>query len=458
MPMNSNNCGGWRFYLVFILVGVAFYVQDRSAIFCLDDWAYAFQVDSDARNYLSVADDGARRLPVASLADAFHSQTIDYAKSNGRFLVHTLVQFICGTMPMHVFVVLNSLVFLLFTFLVYRLTMPRGQSSVSPLSHLLLVSSAIWLLFPHKGMTFMGNVSIGVNYLWVSAAVLLFMLLWQRWQEHEVGRAETVFGVVAALVVGSLQESFSIGMSAALLMQWATTNRLGWLRLFFFLGMLTCVLSPANFSRADAIGGLGFHVRSLLGLASSPVFLMFIVLVPVLAFKKQWGQFCRRHSLLLWALVASVLFTVFVAYNGRHQLTFVNVLSLLLVLHGWYELTARRHCRLRRTVVAVLLSVALLSYVPILHARRAYHDCYEQLLQRVAESDGTTVVDGSDFEAMGQHIRQNPLLDCNYVLTFSFNRWDFYERSLSVYLSRGRTNRLVTVILPEDNPEYIETE
>ena len=441
-------------HCILVLFFFAFLFQNRYAIFCIDDWLYAFVVDENAQNYMSVADDGVTRTPVGSLSDAFYSQANDYAKSNGRFMVHSVVQYICGTMSMSSFVIMNSLVFALFTLLLLRLTFGKPA-----FPDLLLTLSAIWLLLPHKGLTFMGNVSIGVNYLWSCVATLLFIALYQRMLRSTLTSKSFLFCfTLYALVAGSLQESFSLPVSGALLavllLRKSTRSRGAWIVAWaYVVGMLFCVLSPANFSRAGDIGGFGLHLRSFVGLASSPVFVLLVLMCLFLTAKHKLAWFIRQNLFLFATMAVSLAFVVFIAYNGRHQLTFINVVSLLLLLRGW-QLTDYGTKRVRRMAVTVMVVLSLVSYFPILNARKSYYDSYQRLIETIEKGGEGTVYDGSEFESLGRHIRQNYLLEGNYVQTFTFNNWDFYERSLSVYLTRGRSNALVTVILPEDSPEY----
>ena len=62
---------------------LAFYFQDRYAIFSIDDWTYAFVVQDSYFNYQSVADDNVVRQPIMSFHDALLSQSRDYFKTNG---------------------------------------------------------------------------------------------------------------------------------------------------------------------------------------------------------------------------------------------------------------------------------------------------------------------------------------------------------------------------------------
>ena len=69
-------------YLFFAICGIAYFFLIRQYIPCVEDLIYRFsKVDE---------------TPILSLWDAIVSQMYDYLHLNGRFLVHTLVQWFCG--------------------------------------------------------------------------------------------------------------------------------------------------------------------------------------------------------------------------------------------------------------------------------------------------------------------------------------------------------------------------
>ena len=110
---------------ILVVFFLSFYVQNQYAIFSIDDWTYTFIVNENALNYQAVTEDSIIRQPVSSFSDAIISQSRDYFKtapSNGRFIIHTLVQYICGTKTMSQFIILNSLMFIAFTILIIKLS------------------------------------------------------------------------------------------------------------------------------------------------------------------------------------------------------------------------------------------------------------------------------------------------------------------------------------------------
>lgn len=430
-----------HYSLILLLFFLAFYWQDRYAIAYVDDYPYAFMVTEQATNYLSVVDDGAERVPVTSLADAVVSQSRDYFKSNGRFVIHTLVQFFCGTMSIERFALFNSVVFALFTLLFLRLAGWRKG-----LFELLALLSVIWLLMPHKGLVFFGNISNTVNYLWTGTATLLFLLLYERLPQRAVSPLLLAAAALFSVVTGSLQESFSICISGALvLMLLARRHELNRTQVIltaaYVVGAMVCVLSPANFNRVESNGGIGFNYHVLMGLLASPPFLLVVAAAVVLWVKGLWRQACQRHLFYVAAIVIDLAFMCAIAYNGRHQLTVLNVLCLLLLIRLGRDYGIARMAWARYAALAIII-VSVLSYLPILHVRKTYHDTFQALVEQVRQStDGTAYT--HDFDTLTEKIRRWPLLDGYYVSTFTISDWDFYQRSLSIYLTRGRSNSLI---------------
>ena len=430
----------------FILITffLAFYAQNRYAIFSIDDWTYAFIVDKDAFNYQAVVNDDVIRQPVTSFYDAALSQSRDYFKTNGRFIIHTLVQYFCGTKTMEQFVIINSIIFALFTILMMRLTLRKID-----IWSLLLLLSAIWILIPHKGMTFMGNITCSIDYLWSCTATLLFLNILEIMirQDFRCKKRTLAIFILYAFITGSLQESFGIGLSGALFTYLIWKHKtikpeIAATIVVYIIGVIICMATPANFRRFDDIQGAGFHINSLLGLLSSFAFILFIISIIIITKNGKLKDFIHDNYIVSATILFNLLFALFVAYNGRHQLTAINVFSLIAIFRIWMPLATTR---LKHAATVILTTMAILSYYPILEARKAYHDSYMTLLERVNQSDNG-IVSGKEFEEQTVKIRKNYILECNYVAVFTFDDWDFFEKSLSVYLTKGKNNQFIKEI------------
>lgn len=434
---------------ILVVFFLSFYVQNQYAIFSIDDWTYTFIVNENALNYQAVTEDSIIRQPVSSFSDAIISQSRDYFKtapSNGRFIIHTLVQYICGTKTMSQFIILNSLMFIAFTILIIKLT-----DDIPNIWNLLFILSAIWILLPHKGLTFMGNVTCSVDYLWSSVGTLLFIffLIWlKNHQKKHISLFIMIALTIYAFIAGALQESFTIGVSGALLFYILFNRRkinkeLLVITLTYMIGTLVCIISPANFQRFDAIGGMGFHPNCILGLFSSPVFIIFIGIMIVLTIKGKFKSTIKINYIIVVPIIINLLFTIFIAYNGRHQLTAINVFCLIFIIRIWMEYASYN---IKRITSILLTTIALISYFPILQARKEYYDSYQTILNRIDNENNNGIVSGKEFENNTERIKRNRILECNYIMTFTFQDWDFFERSLSVYITQGKDNKKVKEI------------
>ncbi len=431
------------FIIILIIIFATFYAQNRYAIISIDDWTYAFIVNNDAINYLSVTDDNILRQPVSSFYDAIISQSRDYFKTNGRFIIHSIVQYICGTKTMLQFVFLNSIMFVIFTLLVIRLSNCKYN-----IYNILFIFSSIWLLFPHKGLTFMGNITCSVNYLWSSVAILLFIFLF-IWSKNRKNSKYSIFINILlsiyAFIAGSLQESFTIGITGSLLVyiiykRRYIDNNLLVISIAFMIGTLSCIISPANFRRFDDIGGSGFHSNCLLGLLSSPVFILFLVIIIVSIKKQKLLDTIKTHFFIVFPIIINLCFVIFIAYNGRHQLTAINVFCLIFIIRIWNKFTSHN---IKTLTTILLTTITVISYYPILQIRKNYYESYKTILYRIDKHNNNGIVSGKEFEYNNKIIKNNRIIECNYITTFTFQDWDFYEKSLSIYLTKGESNKLI---------------
>jgi len=427
---------------------IAFYIQNRYAIFSIDDWTYAFIVNENAFNYQSVADDDVLRKPINSFKDAIKSQSIDYFKTNGRFIIHTTVQYICGTKTMSQFVFLNSIVFVIFTILIILLSKEDKN-----IINLLLILSSIWLLIPHKGMTFMGNVTCSIDYLWSCVGTLIFIYIIENIiSKNHINNKLLLPLSGYAIIAGSLQESFSIGISGTFILlvilnKKNINKKILFIFLCYLIGNAICMFTPANFRRFDDIGGLGFHPHSILGILSSPLSYLFILSIIFIYKKKVLTEIFKENFIILCPIIINTLFALFIAYNGRHQLTAINVFILIFILRIWIKFSTKT---INKKITILFVCISIISYYPILYYRKSYYDSYMMIIKRANTNNNNGIVSGKEFEENTIRIKNNRILECNYIATFTFQNWDFFERSLSIYLTKGKNNRYIEDITIKD--------
>lgn len=441
--------------LIFLLLSmVFFYGLDKYAIFSIDDWPYSWVSEENGSNYFSPVADGAIRKHVDSVKDAVVSQSREYFRSNGRFLTHVMVQTLCGTMSMDTFVIINSLVFLLFLWS----TIHFSLSPPYRLSELLLVLAGVWFLIPFKGMSFMGNVSMTVNYLWTTNSTLLFLTLFfslsHKGRNLHYVAATGLF--LLSLIVGSLQESFCIGFAGAFFFYMIGKWREKSIKLVdvitsvgYIIGATICVFSPANFSRASG-DGIGFHFNVIYGLLASPAFDVFLLTLVIFLMKRRTAflRFFKDNLIFCLAFLFNLLFAVVIAYNGRHQLTCISVIALILTCKIWFD-EFQISERVKITLACFITAAMILTYIPIRSLRMEYKDAYEEILAKAKKSDDG-IIGAKNFASLTSKIHNMPLVDNYYVNTFSFFGSDCWEKCVSLMLTNGQDLYRLKQVLPDD--------
>lgn len=460
---NTRNIGCRRqlLLLVFVIVsGVAFYGLDRWSVKMNDDWHYTYISQPEGETFYSIMDDGYHRQRVSSWSDAFRSQSQEYLKDNGRFLVHATVQYLCGTKTIGQFAVMNTVMFCLF--LVFMVYLCIGKSYNLP--DLIILLAAVWFLIPFKGLTFMGPIANSVNYLWTAVFTLAFLLVFSKVRSVE---RRLPFYTLAALFVGSLfvgalQESFSIGLAGALFIYYAFHSKelnanISMMMIGYFIGTATHVLAPANFHRTAVSGGIGLHLHAILGFVWAPVVLLLAcILIAGLIFRRSSTiEFIRQNAILLLAVLIGLVFNLFIAYIGRHQFTSGYIFCTILLLR-WLRRFSFRPAALWIASGACVVIMALM-YVPVLQARQANVAGYNDLIRATANSHDGTVI-SRPYADIVYWVMSNRWLYLDYIYTMDLMsagmQGTFYQRSISVEASDGRRNNLFMQFLP-DTPANI---
>ena len=229
--------------IFFIIIGVAFYLLDRFSLFIIDDYMYAFKYGTYE--------------PIRTLKDIFESQCDHYMQHNGRFLVHCVVQLFCGILGVEWFRIFNTILFVLFCAMTTRLVCGTYRA---PIMWYVLTSFAIWLFIPRIGMTILGNIACGVNYLWVGVANLYFLLVCDKLNKGHYSQSfisNIGYGILGT-IIGSLQESFSIPIAGVLFLYYCFnyrqfTGAIVWLVSGYWLGSIILIIAPGNFVRLSNV-------------------------------------------------------------------------------------------------------------------------------------------------------------------------------------------------------------
>lgn len=317
---------------VALVIFLGFWSADTLAVSTGDDLGYAF---SDSKLHKA---DGEQ---IMSLYDIFSCQNQHYLSTNGRYIIHSIVQAFVSLFPRWTFVLANSLFFILLWSVSCKLI--SGKWFPDP-GRGIAVAILIWLSVPRPGVVMLSLVAFAVNYLWTGAMTLLFLYLLER-DSARASHPKIFAGIgwfVFSALIGSLQESFSLPVSGAIFVAIIARNlpKRGLsliMTLGYWCGTLTCVLAPGNlvrFTTPDGAGSVAMGERLLsLGkelIISIPT-LLFVVLLMLLIFRYRGiRRFLKENFIYLCSAIFSLLLCS-VVYSAERQLTGLCLFSMIIL-------------------------------------------------------------------------------------------------------------------------------
>lgn len=365
----------------FFVVVLSFFLLDRFSISLGDDFGYMF---ADSSNH---ACDGKR---VTSFAQCFYTQTLHYTTTNGRFLVHLIDMTMLNLVPEWLYRDLNALMFGFLWLFTLRLSFCNERKSLFPL----LTLCMIWWLIPDFGTVALSLFSYSINYLWSGVAILGLLIAAKK--SASASKTQFVAICVLSLVCGSLQESYSIPLCGAAIIDSALRfrqihRRQKIVRLMFLIGTLVLVCAPGNIA----------HFMSGGALASASLSHKFFSMVHCLAFSSisilaavlmAWGltswtsckKFLFANRILLVAIAVAILFASF-TFTASRQLFAPSIFSIIL-LSRIISLHSSKITRHSRALTWILGTIFLAMFVGIFILRRDIKQNYNLFLQRAKES------------------------------------------------------------------------
>lgn len=373
--------------IFFIIIGVAFYLLDRFSLFIVDDYDYAFKFGTYER--------------IQSLKDIFVSQFDHYMLRNGRFLVHCVVQLFCGILGIEWFRIINTIMFVLFCAITTRLVCRTYRI---PIMWYTLTAFAIWLFIPRIGFTILGNIACGVNYLWVGVASVAFILLHQKVADAKLSTGANIGLVVIGVLIGSLQESFSIPISGALFLYYCFNLKkfkgsVVWLVCGYWLGSIALIIAPGNFIRlqkeVSTESIIIVSIRRFLAIFKDCWLLIVAVISHIVFLCKSRinvRQFVSQNILLYMMLLIGLAFTIIIAYTGEHQLFFIGWLVILIMLKLLYAYWCSANVKIQQIVIVLILLCMIPMCGYTYKCRLKDYILYEQLVDNIKESQDGNVI------------------------------------------------------------------
>ncbi len=442
----------------FVIVFALFFILELFQPFINDDTMYAFICGEEPLK------------PVQSLSDAIRSQIYEYHHTNGRFIVHVLVQLFCGLKLITFYRMLSSFMFaMLWLGLVKLIRQKYGFFK----SDSIVILFALLIGIPKIGTAFLSNIACGINYLWTSAIIIWLLVLFQHIKANTAKRPIWVNMLIfaAGLFSCALQESFSIPLAAGMFIYFCFNRQAfrGSMRyLFFGVALGTCLVSiaPANFIRAANMHTSQSSVSfiKLLSLNTYRVlecliiFEIFILctIVSLIKSKKKYVQFIKEHILLVAANAVSFTFMMFVAFTGEQQASCIELFSLILLYSMFRTYHPSWYISKHRVVAWVCLLGFVITYSYAYTCRQNAASAYNELW--------TNAVNSKDGYAVGKDYI-NCYMEGNYF-SRRFTRVEclaakgitaaYDKKWISAIITNGQDTSLIRCVLPLSRHEIIQ--
>lgn len=442
----------FRYVLLLCFVGISMLILGLFSPPTLsDDLLYHF-------SFLHL--NGSQLYPIQRLSDLFPSQIVHYDTVNGRSVVHWLGQFFLCLTPSWVLPSINALLSVLFIHLCVVFVDRRRE-------HFIFLGTLFFFFFfvLIRGFqnVFLWNLGT-LNYLWVVVFTLLFILFL-----HYSESCKIPFRVVLlsplCLLLGWSHEGLSVPMSVGLVYYVCTRHslflhhRVLSFIVFYVLGMLVCILSPALWQRTMQESSLTLRAVSVFQNLFFNVRIGWLLLVTILVLwhrcrlllRSEWLQ----YSYLYVAMIVAYILVMFSAITFDRAIFFSEFLALLLLVRLWMQ------CGLfhwANTIQRVMLTIIVFLFIPVFVICKEHSAQYDYVEKQMTQP-GVNIIKVPMFSNSEYPLMR--LLRLRYInptVTFGFysSYMGFDASDINVRCAARLHHKLSLVFLPEDVVKNIE--
>lgn len=432
--------------LIISIFGIAFLGQDWWFISDWDDMFYKFIVADPNQGTVWQLMHGEHQY-VRSFSDIIYSQYNHYIGSNGRFIVHCFVQACTSFISHHQFAIINSIVFATLLWGMVKLADYKMHWK-----NTLFIGVSLAVLSPLTMADFFANIAWSVNYLWTAAATIWWLIMYESIAKDtkQKGGAYLSLVFILSVIVGSLQEGFSVGVCVGLgLYHLLKIKELTFAKFAavggYIFGSLICVLSPANFVKVDGETN-GLSIDAILDILMTYSIILFCILFVICLFiaKGKLWKFVKDNAVLLISFVFTLVFCLFFVYHGSRQYTLATLLSIVLTVRLINEYNNRGFRIMQTAITTVALLLCVIFYPKMYQLRmnigKAYYDiCAEEMKTKAK------IVYNASYEIAKYEIEQSNLSKYFRINTFNGNP---ESRYLSIHVSGGTDMNYIEAVLP----------
>lgn len=320
---------------------------------------------------------------INSITDAVQSQVNQYFHHNGRFLVHILLQSICGLSPQMGFGILSGILTATVVILLVVYTIPATQRT-NPI-YWIIASGALLYLFPEHSTLWLSR-ALCCNYLYPMALVLLWLVLYRHWQSG-VNSWRLWLLSLLGFCTGFSHECFALTLSGALFVisvmhfkSFFTKKSIPIICLW--IGTILVVASPGNFQRQ---GSILSHFINFLHLVPHLTIIVASLLAAIVAFitrKKTFFDTSAQKYVILWALLFAILFGA-IANSGLWSLTDIEFYASILLISYIYCIinTWGHNSRTLTALIALCTIVFGIHQTAIIRAQIKQYDAEQAAIK-----------------------------------------------------------------------------
>lgn len=243
-----NTIRNYTATLYIVLISILYYILCYlSPIALCDDIIYKFLWVTDNESFVK---------PISSIKDIFLSQYIHYHVLNGRSIVHFILQLFDGILGKDLCNIMSGFIF---GWLVYMVSNYITQKRNCIFSYS-LITLMLFVCMPGFHNEFLLFVGV-FNYLWVSAATILFLSLMDKYGKMQNNKKSLPLSMFA-FFAGWLHEGISVPISLTLI-TYCIIHRKNILKstflycsLFYIIGTCMCVMAPGTLHRIGQDSGI----------------------------------------------------------------------------------------------------------------------------------------------------------------------------------------------------------
>lgn len=421
----SDAVEGRKQLIVLLLIGLAFWLLNQLTGLYADDYSYAFTFGPDGGIDL--------HAPVA-FSNLFDSQYNHYFAKNGRTIAHGLEHLFLCFNGKWVFNLCNAAVFAAF---IYRLQVVSGKRNWI---YALFITFLLFILTRQFGQVFLWQLG-ALNYLWAGLFNLLFLSAFCHYRQKETlhfSLFTILFLLPAAVLVGWIHESFSIGMLTIIAMMTLADWRKGktvprtslLITVAYLCGTLLIIFSPGTLRRAADSGidahymltHLGFGLLNIL--KNVRFFWLTVIVIGILLLRKRlsFAELWQKERLWLLAILAQTLFLIPLGRVVEPRALFgIELFSLILLLRLLPPLPDRW-----ALPVAVL---TVMVYLPVLYIVWQNYRDTQAFHEAMKRYDEVVFFDNPDYQGLRRHFVGSRIDLDHHRRAFNMEHAAYYHKS-----------------------------